>query len=44
MMVMTGGKERTAAEFTALLKRSGFRLESITPTPTPMGIVQAVAV
>jgi len=44
MMVMTGGKERTAAEFTALLEQTGFRLESITPTPTPMGIVQAVAV
>ncbi len=44
MMVMTGGKERTAAEFSALLERTGFQLESVTPTPTPMGIVQAVAV
>lgn len=44
MMVMTGGKERTAGEFTALLERTGFRLESITPTPTPMGIVQGIAV
>ncbi len=43
MMVMTGGKERTAAEFQALLETTGFRVESVTPTPTPMGIVQAVA-
>lgn len=43
MMVMTGGKERTAAEFETLLKGAGFQLESVTPTPTPMGIVQAVA-
>lgn len=44
MMVMTGGKERTAAEFETLLERTGFKVESITPTPTPMGIVQGVAV
>lgn len=43
MMVMTGGRERTAAEFGALLERGGFTLDSITPTPTPMGVVQAVA-
>ncbi len=43
MMVMTGGKERTVAEFEALLTGAGFQLESVTPTPTPMGIVQAVA-
>jgi hypothetical protein len=44
MMVMTGGRERKAAEFAALLERTGFRLESVTPTPTPIGVVQAVAV
>jgi hypothetical protein len=43
MMVMTGGRERTAAEFGALLERTGFRMESVTPTATPMGVVQAVA-
>lgn len=43
MMVMTGGKERTAAEFQGLLERTGFMLESITPTPTPMAVVQGVA-
>ena len=44
MMVMTGGRERKAAEFAALLAQTGFRLESVTPTPTPIGVVQAVAV
>ncbi len=43
MMVMTGGRERTAAEFGALLDRTGFRLESVTPMPIPMSVVQAVA-
>lgn len=44
MMVMTGGRERSAADFAALLERTGFALESVTATPTPMGVVQAVAV
>lgn len=44
MMVMTGGRERTAGELASLLERTGFRMESVTPTPTPMGVVQAVAV
>jgi len=43
MMVMTGGRERTAAEFQTLLERTGFALESVTTTPTPMGVVQGVA-
>jgi hypothetical protein len=44
MMVMTGGRERTASEFGVLLERTGFRVEAVTPTPLPMGVVQAVAV
>lgn len=44
MMVMTGGRERTVSEFSALLDQAGFRLESVTPTPTPMGVVQGIAV
>ena len=43
MMVMTGGRERTASEFQALLEEAGFRLEGVTPTPTPLSVVQAVA-
>ena len=44
MMVMTGGRERSAADFEALLERTGFALESVTPTPTPMAVIQGVAV
>ncbi len=44
MMVMTGGRERTASEFEALLERTGFELESVIATPMPVGVVQAVAV
>jgi hypothetical protein len=44
MMVMTGGRERSRADFAALLDRTGFRLENVTPTPVPMSVVQAVAV
>jgi hypothetical protein len=43
MMVMTGGRERSAREYQELLERTGFRLESVTATATPMGVVQAVA-
>ncbi|MFN2517858.1 MAG: methyltransferase [Jatrophihabitantaceae bacterium] len=44
MLVMTGGRERTVAEFRRLLGRAGFQLTSITPTGGPMRIVEAVAV
>lgn len=44
MMVMTGGRERSAADFSALLEQSGFRLENVTSTPTPMSVVQGIAV
>lgn len=44
MMVMTGGRERSAGEFTALLERTGFQVEAVTTTPIPIGVVQAVAV
>lgn len=33
MLVCTGGRERTHAEFDALLACGGFRLESVTPCP-----------
>jgi hypothetical protein len=40
MMVMaTGGRERTATEFRDLLDRSGFVLEQIVPTASPLSIV-----
>jgi ubiquinone/menaquinone biosynthesis C-methylase UbiE len=44
MLVMTGGKERTAKEYAALFEKAGFRLTNVYPTPSPMQIVEAVKV
>lgn len=41
MLVCTGGKQRSEAEFAALLAASGFRLERILPTPTGICVVEA---
>lgn len=42
MLVMTpGGKERTAAEWTALFEAGGFRLGRILPTPSNYAILEA---
>jgi hypothetical protein len=43
MMVMTGGRERTASEYRALLARSGFRVERISLSQSMMSMVEAVA-
>jgi O-methyltransferase domain len=43
MLVITGGRERTEAEYAGLLERAGFRLNRVLPTPTPMGVVEAIA-
>lgn len=40
MMVMTGGKERTAAEFEQLLAAAGFKLLRVIPTELPTSIVE----
>jgi O-methyltransferase domain/Dimerisation domain len=42
MLVTAGGKERTAAEYAALLSRAGFRLTRVVGTPGPVSIVEAV--
>jgi hypothetical protein len=39
MLVMAGGRERTAAEFRDLYGQAGFELEQIIPTPSPLSIV-----
>lgn len=44
MLVMTGGKERTATEYSRLFEKAGFRLVTVHPTPSPMQIVEAVRV
>lgn len=42
MLVVTGGRERTRDEFAALFDRSGFRLVSVTPTSTPLSVIEGV--
>ena len=44
MLVMTGGKERTAKEYAGLFEQTGFRLKNVYPTPSPVQIVEAVKV
>jgi O-methyltransferase domain/Dimerisation domain len=43
MMVMLPGRERTLAEYCALLKQAGFRLDKSSPIRPPMAVIQAVA-
>jgi O-methyltransferase domain/Dimerisation domain len=42
MMVMLGGKERTAAEYDVLLQRAGLRTSRVITTQGPIGIIEAV--
>ncbi len=44
MLVMTGGKERTATEYAELFEKTGFKFIAVHPTPSPMQIVEAVRV
>jgi hypothetical protein len=39
MIMMSTGRERTAAEFRGLLARAGFELEQIVPARSPLSIV-----
>ena len=44
MLVMTtGGRERTEAEFRALLKKAGLELARVVPTESPMSVLEARA-
>ena len=43
MMLFSGGKERTEHEFRALFAASGWRLNRIIPTASPLAIVEGVA-
>lgn len=42
MMVLTGGAERTAREYEALLARAGLKMTRVLPTSTSPSIVEAV--
>lgn len=41
MLLMPGGKERTADEFEALFTRAGFELTRIVPTQSPLSVIEA---
>jgi hypothetical protein len=41
MLVITGGRERTASEFTTLLDAAGWQLERVTPTESPLSVILA---
>ena len=43
MLVMTGGRERTMADFERLLSEAGFRLWSVIPTGTVNSLICAEA-
>lgn len=42
MLVLTGGRERTEAEFAELFGKAGFRLQAVHPTQCPLSVVEAV--
>jgi hypothetical protein len=42
MLVMTGGKERTEAEFRDLFGRAGFELAKVHATESPLSIVEGL--
>lgn len=44
MLVFPGGQERTELEYASLLDRSGFRLNRVVPTASPVSIVEAIPV
>jgi O-methyltransferase domain/Dimerisation domain len=44
MLVMNGGRERTAEEFRKLYEASGFRLIRIVPTESPFSVIEGVRV
>jgi hypothetical protein len=44
MLIVTGGRERTAAELRRFFERAGFQLTAVTETASPMRVVEAVAI
>ncbi len=44
MLVMTGGRERTEAEFAKLYEDSGFRLTRVVPTESLFSVIEGVKV
>lgn len=44
MLVMTGGRERTEAEFRRLLEAAGLRVARVVATPSALSVIEAVPV
>lgn len=44
MLIMTGGRERTEAEFRKLYEDSGFKLTRVVPTESPFSVIEGVKV
>jgi hypothetical protein len=44
MLVATSGKERTDAEYRALLRAAGFELRQLIPVQPPFSLIEAVRV
>jgi hypothetical protein len=42
MLVMNGGRERTAVEFCQLFDAAGLRMTRIIPTLSPLSVLEAV--
>ena len=40
MLLIPGGKERTEDEYRKLYEAAGFRLSSITPTPSDVSVIE----
>jgi len=43
MLLIPGGRERTADEFASLFARAGFELRRVVPTASPLSVIEAVA-
>lgn len=43
MLVLTGGRERTAEDFVALFQRAGLKLVKVHPTQCPLSVVEGAA-
>lgn len=44
MVVCSGGRERSRAEYARLFDQTGLRLRQVVPTPGPMSVVEGIAV
>ena len=41
MAILVNGKERTKAQFAALLDKAGLKIDRVIPTPSPFSIIEA---